>query len=120
MPIANDIFDRFKRGIHREMGRRLNRSGDEIVRAVRESISTPYPPASGPGNPPHRRSGGLWRSIFATRRGDAVTVAASAPHGEYLERGTSRMAPRPFLERGFVKASPAIRRVMTAFYNWTG
>jgi hypothetical protein len=120
MPIRSNKFAKFKADIHREMGRRLNRSGVEVVDKVREAISKPYPPASSPGNPPHRRTGALWRSIFATEGNDRVTVAASEPHGEYLQRGTRRMAARPFLDLGFVKSIPGVRRIMTAFYNWTG
>jgi HK97 gp10 family phage protein len=120
MPIRNNKFAAFGAAIHREMGRRLNRSGVEVVTKVREAINKPYPPASSPGNPPHRRTGALWRSVFATEAKDKVTVAADAPHAEFLERGTRRMAARPFLDKGFAKSIPVVKRIMTAFYNWTG
>lgn len=67
---------------------------------VKTRLGTPYPPASRPGQPPHRRTGALQRSVHATARminqfrvRIAVTVAAF--YAQFLQRGTRRMARRP-------------------------
>lgn len=66
-----------------------------------------------PGEPPNNQSGELHDSGFVTPAaeiGDEIRAAAgfSAEHAKYLEHGTSRMAPRPFVvpaaerQRGFM------------------
>ena len=69
---------------------------NEMVAAIRSTIQIPYPPASVPGEPPHRRSGRLTKSvrIKATKAGLNVRTVS---YGFYLEGGTSNMAPRPFI-----------------------
>lgn len=65
--------------------------------------------ASAPGEWPKLRNdglkndGGLTNSIQVDTVNDGVTVGSrsSAPHGYWLEFGTSRMAPRPWLSRAF-------------------
>lgn len=104
---------------------RMNRSGEAQLRrlidarigsAVRElrdvcraSVGTPYPPASEPFTPPHRRSGGLQRAIFAERIRQmdwALGVRRVEPHdgrpgsdrsylGLWLELGTG-LGREPF------------------------
>ena len=68
---------------------------------LRRLVGTPYPPASTPGTPPHRRTGRLQRSVFSEVRERAksisVYIGARAPYAGYLQRGTRRMAARPFL-----------------------
>jgi hypothetical protein len=70
-------------------------------RQVKARIADPFPPASRPGQPPKRRTGALQRSVLGTvrllTRRIRVTLSAAAPHAIYLQRGTSRMARRPFL-----------------------
>lgn len=72
----------------------------EGVRIVKQMINTPFPPASAPNTPPHRRIGQLLSSIdfeiiddFTARYG----VVFGLIYGLFLEEGTSKMAPRPFL-----------------------
>lgn len=67
---------------------------------------------SSPGEPPFRQSGELQRSITVRKqqmggfRGflrrmslseQVYEVAITAPHAVFLERGTSKMEPRPFI-----------------------
>lgn len=85
--------------------------GREYVRDVRANISTPYPPASRPGEPPHRRRGRLRSSMRATVFVDSNDVVLQAgsdlKYSTFLEVGTSRMAARPYLR-------PAQRRTVGA------
>ena len=56
---------------------------------------------SSPGSPPHKQTGNLLASI--TVRVDRATATAAvwpaADYGVYLEFGTARMAPRPYVRR---------------------
>lgn len=59
------------------------------------------PPASAPGEPPHKRTGTLGRSIDQETfkdQGDFVgRVGTNLKYGLWLELGTRRMAKRPYL-----------------------
>jgi HK97 gp10 family phage protein len=70
---------------------------------IKRSISTPYPPASKPGKPPHRRTGRLKRSIKRFENKEMLIVRIgtdeSAPYWRFLEAGTKFMAARPFLNK---------------------
>lgn len=48
---------------------RLGRAVHALSEIAREKVGQPYPPASEPGEPPHRRTGGLQRAIFAEKSG---------------------------------------------------
>ncbi len=65
--------------------------------------------ASAPGEAPAIRTGNLLRSI-TEQFPDALTgvLTIAAPYAEYLEKGTSRMAARPFV-------GPAIDDVVEKF-----
>lgn len=85
-----------------------------LAEEIRETIGHQGRPGyhSEPGNPPFRQSGELQRSVIV-RKQDAgrirgflramslseqvYEVAVTAPHGPWLEYGTSRMEPRPFV-----------------------
>ena len=76
------------------------------VHEGKRAVSTPYPPASLPGNPPHRRTGRFRRGINATVTAVSRTlhgaiqirgrVSSRAPYGKFLEFGTRRMRARPW------------------------
>lgn len=75
--------------------------GDFFVGKVKEAISTPFPPASEPGDAPHARSYMLWESIHwrivDDSRGKRIQVGSVLPYAYFLEMGTISMEPRPFL-----------------------
>ena len=77
----------------------------EVVR-IKEDIATQYPPASEPGTPPHRRTGNLQDGVFSVTENQGwqvvSNIASDRAGGDehvpsYLEFGTSRMAPRPYM-----------------------
>ena len=70
-----------------------------LENAIKETIGTPYPPASTPGQPPHRRTGNLHDNlrITADTTGAGALNVWTVPYGPFLEGGTSKMAPRPFV-----------------------
>lgn len=79
----------------------MARAGNLMENRVKRRVSTPYPPASSPGRPPHLRSGALMRSIrsqtVSGRGGVRLLLTATVHYAGFLQRGTSRMAARPFL-----------------------
>lgn len=94
-----------------------------------ERKKTGYKPrmytASAPGEPPARRSGNLrmhWNGSVKTRNtSGGMEVIAVLESGEKyaaaLEKGTSKMAPRPFVEKVREKAMPEIRKIYGSPYT---
>ena len=72
-------------------------AADALASFIRETISDPYPPASDPFSPPHSRSGELKDGVYAYAEGTEIVFGDSAPHASFLELGTWKMLPRPFL-----------------------
>lgn len=66
------------------------------------------------GESPHRQSGRLRDSVVAEvdPRTNRATVGTHLAYGAYLEFGTIRMAPRPWLGPAFDAAKPSIRRLI--------
>lgn len=84
---------------------------------LRKDISTPWPPASAPGQPPHRRTGRLHTGImkFTGIHGNSVRgiMVSQRPGGDpavpsYLEHGTNRMAARPYMRRSFERVRAVV------------
>ncbi len=82
--------------------------------------------ASAPGEPPARRSGNLrlnWNGNVESSgsRSGGMTVKLQLESGteyaKYLENGTSRMAPRPFVERIAEQARPDVQRIYSESYG---
>lgn len=82
----------------------MERAALNIKRSMKRRINRPYPPASRPGQSPRRRSGTLYRSIqfWINRKTLEMFIgpdASSDPYNVYLETGTSKMEPRPYIFR---------------------
>jgi HK97 gp10 family phage protein len=76
--------------------------------------------ASRPGNPPHKQTGRLqgsitWelsrRGLFG--RGLMARVGTNLTYGRYLELGTRKMRPRPWLRRSINEVKPQIKMILT-------
>jgi|GEM_PF-2750215 len=83
-------------------------------------VNTPYPPASKPGEPPHKRTGNLQAGITneqseSVESIDTKIVARRAEGNPkvpgWLEFGTKKMAARPFMR-------PAKNRARDNAINW--
>lgn len=99
---------RIERGIRSELESRLDACGDALATQTQVNIAAVGPPASAPGQYPHRISGELQESVGyrLNRRDLAVTVTASAEHAKYVE------SMRPFLRRTFREMRSKLRAIM--------
>lgn len=70
--------------------------------------------ASQPGNPPHVRTGELRQSIASGRiQPGTWAFGTNKKYGRYLELGTGRMAPRPFLKPVLVRDRVRLEKEFT-------
>lgn len=79
-------------------------AGGEIIRAETAhlitlgAVSGKHHIPSLPGEPPNEDTGVLRTNIETTQTAPLrVEVSSNAPYASYLEFGTSRMAPRPYM-----------------------
>lgn len=104
---------RFYRGraesaVRRVMNRRLAAAEYVLADRVRRNISRPSPPASAPGDFPHRDTGLLLQSVYSLHYRDSMTVrvANDAPYAADVERS------RPYLHRSLQQASSRLRSIL--------
>lgn len=110
------------------MDARLGRVVRDLRDKCKEKVGEPYPPSSEPFSPPHKRTGGLQKAIFAARIGSmdwAFGVKKVAPDparpssnredlGLWLELGTGEhRLPLPAGSSGTV---PPISGERTSMY----
>lgn len=73
-----------------------------------------------PGEPPRRETGALqdswnWRVLTPAVDRTVAEIYTASKVGLYLQRGTSRIRPRPHLDPVFVKwIDPAFKRIVQA------
>lgn len=70
----------------------------------------PLHQASAPGQPPATDTGGLASSIVSRAKALTAEAGAFAKHGVWMEEGTERVSPRPFIE-------PALKAVEVGHVN---
>ena len=93
----------------------MDRIGRRMTNTVRSKISKPFPPPSRPGAHPHLRSGELRSTFEVVRRGLKMFVRVQQK-GIWLEGGTRKMKPRPFIRRNLLTPDKArfwIRQINT-------
>ena len=124
--VGKKILSRATRGVNE-----LRNAELEVLKGQRSGrVYRKYPfkssyTASAPGEPPARRTGNLrlhWNGEVkggATGNGVEVTLQLESQesYAGYLEHGTRKMAPRPFVERIKEKASPGIKRIFEEPYS---
>lgn len=100
--------------------------GQRSGRVYRKPYTKATYTASAPGEPPARRTGNLrmhWNGQVKSENasGGGVAIVAELESQEsyaaHLENGTSRMAPRPFVEKIKQEAAPEIRKIYSEPYT---
>ena len=100
--------------------------GQRSGRVYRKPFSKATYTASAPGEPPARRTGNLrmhWNGQVKSENASSGGVAIVAelesqePYAGYLENGTSKMAPRPFVDKIKEEAMPEIQRIYSEPYT---
>lgn len=98
------------------VGQNLWKAAHHVANETKINLSTAYPPASSPGEFPHLRTGALRASIqpevdFAQQ---TAIVGSDLEYSRYLETGTTKMDPRPFLTTTLEQERTTIRRILTS------
>lgn len=97
----------------RAIPKALQAAAREMEADLKQNLSVPFPPPANQGAPPHARTYRLRDSISASASGDTITVGAGgsgANYATYLEMGTRKMAPRPFMRPFMASQAPRILR----------
>lgn len=101
--IGFDYLKRIPTSNRAALRRAMEATAEDMTKEIKRTISRPYPPASRPGRPPHRRTGDLRSSVNLRVIGRSDKAAIGAYWGEmvdyapHLEFGTVNMDPRPFV-----------------------
>lgn len=114
--------------IRRELARRLELAGFLLVSEIRRNLNRSQPyvrtgpggqnfrglDPSRPGEFPKKLSGQLIKSIAHTVDANklVLTVGTAIKHGKFLEHGTRRMDPRPWLVRTYTTVRDRISRLL--------
>ena len=116
-------LDALPENLDEAITRGLEMAAAEAVQQIDEEISQSYPPASLPGEPPALRTGTLLRSVrIDTVEPLRVTIAVGgsgtmAPYASWLEFGTSKMAPRPFVQPIVIRVAPEVGNIVLEEVN---
>ncbi len=68
---------------------------------------------SRPGEPPHKQTGHLARSIAWEVEGRVARVGTNVKYGRMLEEGTANMSPRPYLHIGLADKILEIQYILS-------
>lgn len=85
-----------------------------LYKTLIQKLSVPYPPASSPGEYPRSRTGSFAKSIemeFDAKLGIG-RVGTNDALGRWMEFGTTRMLPRPWLSLIIVECRGKLRGVV--------
>lgn len=92
--------------LERRLPRAMEALGIRAAGLITQELDTLYPPASKPGESPHKRTGNLQAGIEHTEshQGDEYVTRLISNRAEgspdvpiFLEKGTDKMAPRPYM-----------------------
>lgn len=106
------------KSVLKQLVKSANQVRNEMIKSMRDTPKTgraykrgsKVHIASSPGNPPAIDTVELLRSIVVDVKSEGIEVGAliGAPYAPFLEEGTSRMEPRPFLIPALDKLTPQI------------
>jgi HK97 gp10 family phage protein len=109
--------DEFKNKFERHAEQNITKAVIFLTNEVKKEINkAKSPPASSPGEPPHRLKGLLLRSIAweVDAPNNTGRVGTNLIYGKYLELGTTTMAARPFLHTTLAKNKAQVTKYLTA------
>lgn len=111
---GDEFLDKFEDAFANNM----KRATKHLANEVKKELSDPYPPASSPGEPPHRRDGELRRSIAdeVDEKKLIGRVGTNKIYGRMLEIGQSR----PFLRTTLHKVRKTLRTILGRKTNVKG
>lgn len=96
------------RSLERELGKRVQQTARMLANKVIDNISTEGPPASSPGDYPHKASGSLVSSVDVIYTSStSASVVVSAEHAKFVEKA------RPF----FLRTQKEMKRKLIAFMS---
>lgn len=92
---------------------------DDVVRSIqtgkRTGLMYGSHQASAPGEPPANKTGNLANSVSTVRLGaTSHFVKVAAYYSGFLESGTYKMAPRPFIEPAIERGAKMVKRLTKA------
>ena len=99
-------FQERAQGTDTRLNKALTLCALKVERTAKEDMS---PPPSQPGQPPAVDTGRLRASITHRIEGNVAFVGTTVEYAAYLEYGTSRIEPRPFLHPALEKNDAYIR-----------
>lgn len=97
------------RNVDQQAVARFPRAANALRNAEIEVLTNP--PGSKPGKPPGMRTGTLRRDWTIFNGDHLFGIESGVNYSSYLEHGTSKMAPRPFVDRIVERAQPEITRI---------
>lgn len=103
--------------VRSDTNRKLGEASELLVESTKRMLNVPYPPASQPGEPPHKRTGDLQDAVRAevdTRNHTArigILESSQAPYAVELEIGVG-VAPRPFLRPSFLQNLRKVGKIL--------
>ncbi len=117
--------DEARRKIRREMERRIHAATVVVLNHAKGLISVDGTGGAGggkraygsnpsaPGEPPHKQYGHLRRNVAREVVGLRGRVGTNVLYGRWLELGTKKMAPRPWLQRSLDECRVKIRTILS-------
>jgi hypothetical protein len=101
--------------LEQELERRLDRAANELADRTRQLIGEPARDDRPSAGPPRRRTGSLQESLFVDAdRPLARRMGTDLDYGRWLETGTERMPPHPYLTRVLDESLSRLRDQLTA------
>lgn len=86
----------------------LSEGGEEIKQIAQDKMKEGNGHPSNPGEAPNKQTSNLADSITVKIAGTTMAVGTGVDYGAWLEFGTSKMEPRPWLKPSYQEALPGI------------
>lgn len=107
----------FQQHLQQQMEKALRAGGETLRDEIHDSVSVLGPPRSSPAHPPHVDHGDLMSSIVTafSAAGSYTFIqrtGSTDPKAIFLERGTTRMAARPFIVPTLLRSRTIIAAAM--------